>query len=141
MHQVSFRAYGHENVIGDHRTTVELTSEDFLTRTGTCIIGIRSDLTLQTLSDEIKTLVRSEKTKIILRLSVDGVSEEIVGRGSSGLTYEDNVSMVARTSTFECGRTLMVEADKAASDIDRKLISILQNPDTIIDCELVFITE
>jgi hypothetical protein len=98
-------------------------------------------LTLQSLSDEIKALARSDNTKIILRLIVGDISEEIVGHGSPGLTYENNVSMVARTSTFECGRTLMIEADKAASDVNRELITMLQNPETVIDCELLFINE
>jgi len=141
MHRVSFRAYGHANVQGTHQTTVELTSENFLTPQGTCIVGVRSELTLKSLDEKIKKLARSETTKIILRLRVGDFSEEIVGHGSPGLTYEDAVSMVARTSTYECGRTLMVEADKAASDISRELVSKLQKLDIPIDCELLFITQ
>ncbi|MHA1907050.1 MAG: DUF371 domain-containing protein [Candidatus Thorarchaeota archaeon] len=141
MHRVSFKAYGHENVIGNHRTTVEITSEDFLTPKGTCIIGIRSEMALNSLNDDIKTVARSENTKIILRLAVGDLSEEIVGYGSPGLTYEDTTSMVARTSTYECGRTLMVGADKAASDINRNLVATMQEPGAVIDCDLIFVTE
>ncbi|MCK5150219.1 MAG: DUF371 domain-containing protein [Candidatus Thorarchaeota archaeon] len=141
MRRVSFRAYGHDNVIGNHRTTVELTSEEFLTPKGTCIIGIRSDMTLNTLDDDIKKLALSENTKIILRLTAGDFSEEIVGHGSPGLTYVDGISMVARTSTYECGRTLMIRADKAASDLSRELVNQMQKPDMPIDCELIFITE
>ncbi len=117
---------------------MEITTENFLTVKGTCIIGISSDLTLDSLDDEIKTLARSQNTKIVLRISIGNISDEITGRGSQGLTYEDVVSMVARTSTYECGRTLMVEADKAASDIDRELIAKLQDPEITAECELIF---
>ena len=141
MRRVVFHAYGHVNVKGNHRTTAELTSEDFLTTKGDCILGIRSDLTLDSLDDEIKTLARSKNTKITLRIAIGNLSDEITGHGSPGLTYEDSTSMVARTSNYECGRTLMIEADKAASDINRDLITKLQNPDAIVECELLFITQ
>ena len=114
MQRVRFRAYGHENVIGEHKTTVELTSEDHLTRRGSCIVGISSDITLDRLESKIKEMAMKSSTKIVLRMSVDELNEEVTGTGSPGLTYTDPISMVARTSTFECGRTLMVNADKAA---------------------------
>ncbi|MCK5388859.1 MAG: DUF371 domain-containing protein, partial [Candidatus Thorarchaeota archaeon] len=48
MHLVRFKAYGHENVIGEHKTTVEITTEDYLTKQGTCIVGMEAN---QKLSD------------------------------------------------------------------------------------------
>jgi hypothetical protein len=141
MQRVQFKAYGHENVIGDHKTTVELTSEDHLTRQGTCIIGVRASITLNQLDSSIKELATSMNTKVLLKLSVDGLTEEIVGTGSPGLTYTDSTSMVARTSNFECGRTLMVNANKAASDLDRRFVDSLKKESVIIECELVYITQ
>jgi hypothetical protein len=141
MQRVQFKAYGHENVIGDHKTTVELTSEDHLTRQGTCIIGVRASITLNQLDASIKELATSSNIKILLRMSVDGLTEEIVGTGSPGLTYTDSTSMVARTSNFECGRTLMVNANKAASDLDRKFVDSLKKEGVSIECELVYITQ
>ena len=35
-------AQGHPNVLGTHRTTIEITTEDFLTTNGNCIIGVMS---------------------------------------------------------------------------------------------------
>jgi hypothetical protein len=141
MHRVSFQAFGHENIIGEHRTTVELTSEDFLTQRGTCIIGVRSTLTLSELSPQIKQLVKLETTKIVLTMSVDDVVETVTGSGGPGLTYSDTTSMVARTSSYQCGRTLMIKADKAASDLIREFINRLKNRETTIECELQFITQ
>ena len=139
MRKVCFRAYGHENIIGTHKTTLELTTEHHLTSRGDCIVGVRCNQTLQELDAEIKALAQSPDTKIVLRLSAGGLDEKIVGHGSPGLTYSDSVSMVARKSQYECGRTVMIDADKSASDLSRIFTSMLQNPETIIDCELAYL--
>ncbi|MFW9793206.1 MAG: DUF371 domain-containing protein [Candidatus Thorarchaeota archaeon] len=138
MRRVCFKAYGHPNVTGEHRTTVELTSESLLTKQGTCIVGVRADLTLNELDSDIKDLALLETTEIVLRLNVNGLEEKITGTGGSGLTYSDPTSMVARTSSFECGRTLMVNADKAASDLSREFIEKLKDETIVIECELIF---
>ena len=36
-------ASGHENVSGEHASTLEVTSDDFLTPAGDCILGIEAD--------------------------------------------------------------------------------------------------
>jgi hypothetical protein len=141
MRTIEFRAYGHENIIGEHKTTCELTTEHTLTKRGTCIIGIGAECTLSNLDDEIKSLARSPETRIVLRLVVNGQLQKIEGRGSPGLTYTDEVSMVARTSGYECGRTLMVRANRAASDLDREFIDLLKHPGHMIQCQLAYINE
>ena len=138
MRTVEFHAYGHPNVIGEHKTTLEITTEEELTTQGTCIIGVRTTQTLRALDDEIKTLAKSTRTQIQLTMSVDGLVERIIGRGSPGLTYSDLISMVARTSSFECGRTVMVGADRVASDLDRKFVQKLRDPDIVIKCQLSY---
>lgn len=140
MYYVSFRAFGHENVIGKHKTTVEITSEDFLTREGTCIVGVRATQTLANLDSTIKELAASETTRIVLVMDVNGVIERVTGRGAPGLTYTDSVSMVARTSSYQCGRTLMIYADKAASDLSKDFINSLKDKRTVMNCELHFIS-
>ncbi|MFW9799631.1 MAG: DUF371 domain-containing protein [Candidatus Thorarchaeota archaeon] len=141
MHTVRFGASGHENVIGEHGTTVEITSEANLTRKGTCIIAVRAEKTLATLDSTTKALAASRKTIIVLRLNVGNQTEEIRGRGDPGLTYSDSVSMVARKSSFVCGRTLMVRADKSASDLSRSFIERLRHSDAVVECELLFVSE
>jgi hypothetical protein len=141
MRRVQFKAFGHQNIIGEHRSTVELTSEDHLTRQGTCIIGVSSDMTLNELDSEIKELAKLGTTTIILRMSIDGLVEEVTGTGGPGLTYSDSTSMVARTSSYECSRTLMINADKAASDFDQDFIEKLKDNRVVIDCELIYSTQ
>ena len=141
MHLVRFKAYGHENVIGEHRTTLEITTEDFLTKQGTCIVGVKATQNLANFSSEIREMVTLETTKIVLLMEVDGVREQVSGTGGSGLTYSDSTSMVARTSTFRCGRTLMINADKAASDLSREFVGLLTQEGIEMSCELQFIPE
>lgn len=141
MRKASFQAYGHENVIGEHPKTVEITTEINLTKRGTCIIGVGANQTLSTLDEELKALASQETTQIILKMSVSDLDETISGWGSPGLTYSDSTSMVARRSSFECDRTLMVNADKAASDLKRSFIEQLMNPEAVLECELHFLSE
>jgi hypothetical protein len=141
MYCVSFRAFGHQNVIGKHKTTVEITSENFLTRQGTCIIGIQSTQTLADLDSTIKELASKETTKIVLVMKVDDIIEQVTGSGGSGLTYSDSVSMVARTSSYQCGRTLMIHADKAASDLSEDFVDSLKNDRAVLNCQLCFIEQ
>jgi len=141
MHIVRFKAYGNENVIGEHKTTVEITTEDYLTKQGTCIVGVQATQKLSELTPEIRELVTLETTKIVLVMEVEGIIEQVTGIGGQNLTYSDSVSMVARTSSFQCGRTLMVNADKAASDLSRKFVRLLENNEVEMNCELHFIPE
>jgi hypothetical protein len=141
MYLVRFKAYGHENVIGEHKTTVEITTEEFLTKQGTCIVGVRTTQKLSDLSLEIRELVTKETTKIILKMEAGGISEKVTGTGGKNLTYSDSTSMVARTSSFQCGRTLMIHADKAASDLKRDFVSLLTQDGIEMNCELHFIPE
>ena len=141
MHLVRFKAYGHENVIGEHRTTVEITTEDYLTKQGTCIVGVQATQKLSDLSSEIRDLVKLKSTKIVLLMEVAGIREQVSGTGGTGLTYTDSTSMVARTSSFQCGRTVMINADKAASDLSREFVSRLSEKGIEMKCELQFISE
>ncbi|TFH10968.1 MAG: DUF371 domain-containing protein [Candidatus Thorarchaeota archaeon] len=141
MHLVRFKAYGHDNVIGEHKTTVEITTEDDLTKQGTCIVGVQATQKLSELSSEIREMVTSETTKIVLLMEVAGIKEQVSGTGGNGLTYSDSTSMVARTSSFQCGRTLMIHADKAATDLSREFVSLLRKDGIEMNCELRFIPE
>jgi hypothetical protein len=141
MRKVDFECYGHPNIVADHKTTLEITTEDFLTKQGTCIIGVRGNLALSDLDSEIKTLAGSSGTRIILTLKLDNLVERISGWGSPRLQYSDNVSMVARTSSFECGRTLMVRSDKAAMDLNRDFVDRLRDDRVRMRCSLEFLRE
>jgi len=141
MHLIRFKAYGHENVIGEHKTTVEITTEDYLTKQGTCIVGVEANQKLSDLAPKIRKLVTLETTKIVLVMEVAGIIEQVTGTGGQSLTYSDSVSMVARTSSYQCERTLMINADKAASDLSREFVRLLKKNEVEMNCELHFIPE
>jgi len=52
---------GHENVKATHRSTLEITTEDFLTPRGDCIICVSADKSLRDLSDDFKEALRTPR--------------------------------------------------------------------------------
>jgi uncharacterized protein len=118
-------ALGHKNILSTHKTTTELTKEDFLTHTGDCIIGVNADKACVDLPEKYKELLKLGR-KVRLTLECNGFKDVITARGDPRLTLESRVSLVIRKSDFVCGRTLCVRADKAAADLDRGLIEELK---------------
>jgi len=128
--------YGHENIKATHKSTLEITKEDFLTPRGDCIICIKADKGLKELNEEFKRALKSGK-KVRIRIIVDDLVDEIVASGDERLTFENDVSMVIRKSSYIDGRTLAIKANKAAKDIDRKIIEKLKNPNQKAIIELI----
>lgn len=124
--EYSFVARGHENVTSLHKSTFEITTDESLTLKGDCIVGVKSEITLDDLPEELKNLIKTDNQKIELFLESDNYSDKIVGYGSSKLTLDHPSDMVCRKSDFTCNRTLMINADKAAKDLDKNLIDELK---------------
>src|SRR6056297_1125236 len=119
------RAHGHEHVAGEHQSTLELTTDDYLTPAGDCILGIEADRAPADFADDFVDACRDPDATITLVLDADGHRETVTGSGHPDLTFEDERSMVARTSTYVDDRTILVDADKAAADVDRDLVAAL----------------
>ena len=49
-----FHAYGHPNILGTHKTTLEFTKDEDLTSNGNCIIGVKADFELSRLKEFIE---------------------------------------------------------------------------------------
>lgn len=122
---LSFRAEGHENVLGTHESTFEVTTDEYLTPAGDCIIGINADIAPCDVSDDFVARCQHHDSVIRVRISVDSYESVITGAGHPDLTFDSDRSFVFRTSSYIDDRTVMVAADKAATDIDRKLIQLL----------------
>jgi hypothetical protein len=118
-------AYGHPNVLATHRTTIEVTTEDWLTRKGDCIIGVRASHALSDLREELLSLRNSHVT---LEITVDTFTERITGFIHPSLQFTDTRAIIIRKSSFLCPRTLMIHASKAAIDLDRDIIAKMRNP-------------
>jgi hypothetical protein len=137
-YSISFKARGHPNIRSRHRTTLMTTVENSLTSKGDCIVAVSAEMGLAQLSPEIKEVARNPETRIIFTLNTGKHKFVTTGTGHAGLTYSDPSDMVARKSNYVCGRTLMVNSDKAAIDLPIELVKSLQDPETEVIIELTY---
>ncbi len=121
MKKAEFKVYGHENILATHYNTIEFTKEPDLSKKGDCIVGVKADYDLE----ELKGIVE-EYSKIKIVFSVGNLSQEIFATTNKG--YDDEHELVIRKSEFISPRTFAVKADKAAVDLDRKLVEKLKDP-------------
>jgi hypothetical protein len=121
----TIRALGHENVTATHGSTFEFTSDDFLTPAGDCILGIDAHRVPADFRSGFVTACQDSDATITATIETDDYCEEVIGRGDPDLTFENERSIVARTSEYLDDRTVMVEADTAAAEFDRDLVAAL----------------
>ncbi|CAD5244813.1 DUF371 domain-containing protein [Thermococcus camini] len=130
------RCRGHENVRATHKSTLEFTKENYLTPRGDCILCIEADRGINDLSEDFKRALKAGK-RLLIRIRVGDLTDEVLAEGSPELILEHEYSMVIRKSTYVDARTLAIRANKAARDIDRKIVELLKNAETIAEIELV----
>jgi hypothetical protein len=118
-------ATGDENVRADHESTFEVTTEDFLTPAGDCILGIDADRSPSDFDEQFVEAAQDETATIRATFEAADQTITITGRGDPRLSFENEVSMVGRTSDYVDDRTIMVEADGAATDVDRDFVEAL----------------
>lgn len=118
-------ARGHEHVAATHESTVEVTSDDYLTPAGDCILGISADRVPADFPAEFVDACRDPDARIVATLAADGHRQRIRGSGHPDLSFASRRGLVCRTSTHVDDRTVMVGADAAAADVDRGLVSAL----------------
>ncbi len=124
MHEV-VRASGHENVSAEHASTFEVTSDDYLTPAGDCILATDAGRTPADFDAEFVDACRSADARVVATLEAAGHTEHVEGRGDPDLTLSSDRSVVCRTSDYVDDRTAMVDADAAAADLDRGLVAAL----------------
>jgi len=137
-HTVRFKARGHPNIRAKHRTTFMTTIEPDLSPEGDCIIAVSADIALAHLPEVVKAAAKNPDTRITFTLRAGSHEFTAHGRGHNLLTYTDVLEMVARKSSYTCGRTLMVGSDKAAVDIPPVLLKKLQDPETEVTIEITY---
>lgn len=119
---------------GTHRSTFEATREGEMTQSGDCIIIVGADRSAVTLGEDFKAMAASDDAYITATIRCDDATDVVEGWGSNKMTFTDPVSMVFRVSDFVCGRTVMINADKPANRLDRRLIAALASgKDAIIE--------
>lgn len=125
--KIEFR--GHENILGTHKNTLEITRESEISKRADCIIGVSST---KSCSDLDSTLVDHIKTcgEMAFVICVEDCQFEFSGFGSQDLELSDEKEMVFRKSEFASPRTAAIRCDSAAIDIPRRMIELLQNAQT-----------
>ncbi len=128
----SFTARGHPAILSTHPTTLEITKDSHVSSRGECIVAVDSECGIVDIPSSLKKGLSSEEGRGRLTLTVRGFQFEVEGRGSSGLTFKNEREIVVRKSAFVSDRTLMVYASKAALDIPRKIVKMLQDPSEVV---------
>lgn len=119
---MQFTAYGHANIEGTHKTTLEFTQHASVTPKGDCIVGTRANFDPAALA----ALAQVSK-KIKITLSAKTYTDVITGDVNPG--FVPGPEAVIRKTGFASPRTLLINADKSAADLSRKLIAVLKNPE------------
>ena len=127
-------ARGHDNVRAEHASTFEVTTDDWLTPAGDCILAVEADRAPADFDPAFVEACRDADAQITARIEVDGHEQVVAGRGHPDLTFESDRSAVGRTSDYVDDRTVMVDADHAAAGFDRTIVDALR-----AGVELVFI--
>jgi hypothetical protein len=126
-------AHGHEHVTAEHASTFEVTTDDWLTPAGDCILAVDADRAPADFDDDFAAACRDADARIEATIAVDpdgdwddpSYEAAVVGHGHPGLTFADERGAVARTSDHVDDRTVMLGADAAAEDLDRELVAAL----------------
>ncbi|BDC18328.1 DUF371 domain-containing protein [Acidianus sp. HS-5] len=121
----SLEIYGHPNVLGKHRSTLEFTKEDYLTLRGDCILGINSTKAIVDLKEEVKEILRENGYGYVV-IKIDDTVDIISGRGNTQMTFSNKIKMIIRKSNFISDSTLLIYSDKAAVDIKREIVNKLR---------------
>lgn len=116
---------GHPNIRALHQSTFEVTKEESLTPSGTCIIGVHADKGPCDLDPEFRKALTSDTALLVTTLSAGKEICTITARGSSQLTLSHPTDLVWRRSSYVDGRTIGVHADFTAKTLPRELIAAL----------------
>ena len=121
----TIRARGHEHVSAEHASTFEVTTDDWLTPAGDCILAVEADRAPADFAPEFVEACRDHDATITVRIAADGHEAVVRGQGHPELRCGSDRSLVCRTSDYVDDRTVLVGADAAAADLDRELVAAL----------------
>ena len=127
-----FNAYGHPNLLGTHKTTLEFTKEKELSLKGDCIVGVKADFDLEKIK-ELLQISKNKKIKIILE--IDGKKEEI--NAEINPDFNSGKEMVIRKTDFISERTFAIRADKSALELKRQIVKLLKKDSAVLKLQLV----
>ena len=121
-----FHAYGHPNILGTHKTTLEFTKDDNLSLSGNCIIGVNADFDLS----KIKALIGKSKDKsIVITIKAIAHNNKKIEESISAEfnpKFNSYKEIVIRKTDFISERTFATKSDKSSFGLSRTLIDFLK---------------
>ena len=124
----TFTAHGHPNILATHKTTLEITKNSELTKSGDCIVALSANFSLQRIKELISNCNSGDKIKLTVEAA--GLKEEIIAVVNKDFRSEKEI--VLRKGSFVSERTLGVNADKAAAKLSRELVEKLKSGSTAV---------
>ena len=119
-------AKGHPLIQCTHATTIELTKDTYLTKNGTCILGIGASKACYDLNPLLKKKITcGEKIRVIIKAG--DFTDSFYGYGNKNLTHLNKKDIVFRKSDFICDRTILIKCSKSSSELNRNIIKKLTN--------------
>lgn len=115
-----FSAYGHPNILGTHKTTLEFTKDREVSRRGDCIVGVKADFKL----DKLREFIESNSNKISIKISNNRIHETIFA--TINPNFDDDNELVIRKTNFISKRTFATSSNKAAFELKRELLAFLK---------------
>jgi len=119
-------ARGHPLIRATHRSTFEITMDSYLTPRGDCIVGVSASASPKSLPEELREALRRDSAVVVIELRSGRFRDVVLCRGSKRLTLASDRKIIVRRSRYVDDATLCIESNKAARDLDRGLISALQ---------------
>lgn len=125
LETVGFR--GHPLIRARHTKTLEITTEEWLTERGDCIVGVCAESGCSGLSEEVRRAIALDGSRVTVRIVAGPHVFVVKAKGDARLTLTDRHDIVIRRSGYVCGRTLAVMADRSASDMPREMVEFLRS--------------
>ncbi|MBI2102001.1 DUF371 domain-containing protein [Candidatus Woesearchaeota archaeon] len=120
-----FNAYGHQNILGNHKTTLEFTRDKEVSLKGDCIIGVNADFDLDKLKEFIKKSNNKKVTIAILPFQKNKKIKETIS-AEINPDFNNGRELVIRKTGFISERTFAINSNKAAFELKRDIIGFLK---------------
>lgn len=122
-------AYGHQNILSNHKTTLQVTKDLEITKRADCIIGVNADKSTSELPEWLKMHLNS-RGKILFTIIVDGLKIKGEAQGHPNLTFESHKDIVFRRSSFISDRTIAINSNLSAIDLSIEMKEKLKDRNT-----------
>ncbi len=122
-----FKAKGHRNVTANHRTTLEITKDDYLTPRGDCIVGVSSEASASDLPQWLRESLRDSNTVVVVVLCSGGVCDSLTAKGDPRISASNTNKIIIRKSNYVEESTIGVRSNKAAKDLRRDLVTAISS--------------